>query len=106
MHTRFSLSSSVQIRVIRGYISAGLTISLVPKLCFGTRLSSKLCFVVGGNWSCQDIGIPKQRERRILTADYADDADAGKKKEGEAASLLIRVIRVIRGWIFASVSFV
>ena len=32
---------------------------LVPKLCLGTQLSSKLCFAAG-QLSCQDIGIPKQ----------------------------------------------
>jgi hypothetical protein len=33
---------------------------LVPKLCLGTHLSSKLCFAVEGNRVAGDIGIPKQ----------------------------------------------
>jgi hypothetical protein len=36
-----------------------IPILLVPKLCLGTHLSSKLCFAAPRQLSCEDIAIPK-----------------------------------------------
>ena len=65
---------------------------LVPELCLGTHLSSKLCFA-SGQQSCPDTGIPKQslgtRElsgEKYLNVNQSVAAPTPGGKSGKAGS--------------------